>query len=168
MTAPTPKLDAKTFWQYSVSRYTSADIAPLALVLQDNHGVNVNVLLLVCWCLENNAIINLSQLKNVIASTSTSEAKLVAHRALRKAAHPEKGGDSAHYEALKAEELALERAQQNDIITAFNAEEVSCLPPQVQAGNVFNASIAAFINAYGLRESSEARRLISLVVNQLP
>lgn len=168
MTTQTPDLEQEAFWQYSVSRYATADIAPLALLLQDNHGMNVNVLLLVCWCLENNVIINLVQLNAVIQATLDSEVKLVAHRAMRKAARPEKGTDSAHYEGLKAQELALEQEQQRDLVTAFNAQGVARLPVTGQSGNVFNASIAALINAYSLREDREARRLVSLVVSQLP
>ncbi|SVB99786.1 uncharacterized protein METZ01_LOCUS252640, partial [marine metagenome] len=84
-------------------------MAPLALLLQDNHKVNVNVLLLICWCLENNVIINLPQIKAVIAASSATEEKLQHHRAKRKAASPAKGGDQAEYDALKAQELELER-----------------------------------------------------------
>ena len=168
MTTPMPKLDNKAFWQYSVSRYATADIAPLALLLQDNHGMNVNVLLLVCWCLENNVIINLPQLQAIINATLESEEKLEVHRAVRKAARPENGIHNAHYETLKAQELVLEREQQNDIVSAFNEQDVTRLPVTGQAGNIFNASIAALINAYSLRDNSEARRLMGLVVNQLP
>ena len=66
---PTPNIENRAFWEYSVSRYTKGDMAPLALLLQDNHKVNVNVLLLICWCLENNVIINLPQLNTVIAAS---------------------------------------------------------------------------------------------------
>ena len=45
---PTPNIENRAFWEYSVSRYTKGDMAPLALLLQDNHKVNVNVLLLIC------------------------------------------------------------------------------------------------------------------------
>ncbi|MCP4281328.1 MAG: DUF2390 domain-containing protein, partial [Alteromonas sp.] len=100
---PTPNIENRAFWEYSVSRYTKGDMAPLALLLQDNHKVNVNVLLLICWCLENNVIINLPQLKAVIAASSATEEKLQYHRARRKAASPEKGGDQAEYDALKAQ-----------------------------------------------------------------
>ncbi|HCY28089.1 MAG TPA: TIGR02444 family protein, partial [Alteromonas macleodii] len=36
---PTPNIDSSAFWEYSVSRYTKSDMAPLALLLQDNHKV---------------------------------------------------------------------------------------------------------------------------------
>ena len=85
-------LETSAFWAYSVSRYTKGDMAPLAILLQDNHKVNVNILLLICWCLENNTIINLPQLKAVIEAAAPTDSTLQAHRAKRKAAHPDNGG----------------------------------------------------------------------------
>jgi len=162
-------LDASSFWQYSVSRYSVGDTAPVALVLQDNHGVNVNVLLLLCWCLENNVVINLMQLKKVIDAASLKDEHLIKHREMRKAAHPDNGGNALRYDALKQEELALEKQQQADIIEAFTALEVASLPSGASMPNsgVLNASIASFINAYGLRDSAEARQLLSHLVKQL-
>ena len=168
MTMQTSNIDNRAFWEYSVSRYTKGDMAPLALLLQDNHSVNVNVLLLICWCLENNVIINLPQLKAVIEASLLTEEALQRYRAKRKAASPEKGGEKAVYEALKAQELDLERQQQQDIVASLNEQSVTHLgQTEALSSNVFNASIAALINAYGLRENNEARRLVSLVINQL-
>ena len=163
-------LDASSFWQYSVSRYSVGDTAPVALVLQDNHGVNVNVLLLLCWCLENNVVINLMQLKKVIDAASLKDEHLFRHREMRKAAHPDNGGNVAQYEALKQEELVLEKQQQSDIVDAYNALDVAVLPSGVSlsGSSVLNASIASFINAYGLRDSADARQLLSHLVKQLP
>ena len=167
MTMSAPNIKSSVFWEYSVSRYTKGDMAPLALLLQDNHKVNVNVLLLICWCLENNVIINLPQLKSVIAASASTDEKLKQHREKRKAASPEKGGEQTTYDALKAQELELERQQQQDIVASFNEQAVTHLGQQASPANIFNASIAAFINAYELRDSNEARQLVSLVVNQL-
>ncbi len=168
MTMQQPNLEPSAFWAYSVSRYTQGDMAPLAILLQDNHQVNVNVLLLVGWCLQNNVIINLPQLKAVIEASATIESRLQIHRAKRKAAHPDNGTDKATYDALKAEELELERQQQRDIVAAFNKQSVARLDhAQPFTGTVFNASVAALINAYGLRDNAEARRLVSLVIKEL-
>lgn len=170
MTAPASKLTSSIFWQYSTRRYASNDMAPLSLLLQDNHGVNVNVLLLMCWCLENNVIVNLIQMKAIVAAIAESDKQLQAHRLQRKAAHPDNGGQKAHYEALKERELELEKQQQAVIVEAFNSQDVMTLPSGSlnTKTTIFNASIAAFINAYALKDSEEARQLLSLVVNQLP
>lgn len=191
MTSQMVIIDGETFWQYSVSRYATSDIAPLALLLQDQHGVNVNVLLLVCWCLENNIIVNLPQLKTVIEAAAKSESALKVHRDKRKLAKPEhpstvqnstnandeSSASSASsernaetYELLKTQELALEKQQQEAIIEAFNQLDVHLMSaqPSGDGRRILNASIAAFINVYSLRENSEARSLVSQLVSQLP
>ena len=69
---------------------------------------------------------------------------------------------------MKKEELTLERQQQEAMMLAFNEQVVASIPGNAALGaNVFNASIAALINAYNLRDSQEARHLVSLLVNQL-
>jgi uncharacterized protein (TIGR02444 family) len=188
MTSQMANIDGEKFWQYSVSRYATGDIAPLALLLQDQHGVNVNVLLLVCWCLENNVIINLPQLTTVIEAAAKSESALKIHRDKRKLANPKdpikgqspnianskssKSSDKSveAYELLKDQELALERQQQEAIVEAFGKLDVHVMSAQLSGDGtrILNASIAAFINAYSLRENSEARSLVSQLVGQLP
>jgi len=37
------------FWDFSLRVYGSEGVAPACLVLQDAHGIDVNVLLLCCW-----------------------------------------------------------------------------------------------------------------------
>lgn len=164
------KLTAERFWQYSLARYKTQDIAALALLLQDNHGVNVNVMLLICWCIEHGVVINFMQLKTVIDAANMHEAGLVSHREKRKLAHPDKGGDKSGYEALKAQELVLEQHQQADIVNAFNSLSLTVIPTRdVNTDNaVLNASIASFINVYALRENAQARSLFSTVLKQLP
>ena len=188
MTSQMVSIDGEMFWQYSLSRYATGDVAPLALLLQDRHGVNVNVLLLVCWCLENNIIINLPQLKGVIEAAAKSESELKIHRDKRKLANPKYGStvqsstnandessascekNAGTYELLKTQELALERQQQEAIIEAFNQLDVHRMSaqPSGDGTRILNASIAAFINVYSLRENSEARSLVSQLVSQLP
>lgn len=199
MTSQMVNLDKEKFWQYSVTRYAKGDVAPLSLLLQDQHGVNVNVLLLVCWCLENNAVINLMQLKSVIDAAANSDVQLKLHREKRKAARPvskgsnlsqtstntsQSGGEhnsedgagkstgksTANYEALKEQELELEKKQQEAIVKAFCQLDVHRIsaPPSGDKSKVLNASVAALINAYGLRENQEARSLVSQLIAQLP
>ncbi|MDO6566862.1 TIGR02444 family protein [Alteromonas sp. 1_MG-2023] len=167
-------LNATDFWQYTGSRYSKGDIAPLAILLQDQHGVNVNVLLFVCWCIEHGFIINLPQLKTVIDATETSEVMLKQHRQARKRAKPDEKNDAdyehalAKYKQLKDDELILEKAQQVVIVDTVGSLNVASMPAGASdMSGVFNASVAALINAYGLRDKKEARGLISQLLKQL-
>ena len=42
-------MDAEQFWQYSLSLYRREDVRAALLALQDQHGLDVNMLLLCCW-----------------------------------------------------------------------------------------------------------------------
>lgn len=167
-------VNAEDFWQYAGSRYGKGDVAPLAILLQDRHGVNVNILLLICWCIEHGFIINLPQLNAVINAVEASEHALKQHRLERKQAKPEDKHDPnypqavAKYNQLKDDELVLEKAQQAIIVETVNSLGLASLPSgaSIMSG-VFNASIAALINGYGLREKQEARELISQLLKQL-
>ncbi|MDO6576766.1 TIGR02444 family protein [Alteromonas stellipolaris] len=167
-------VNAEDFWQYAGSRYGKGDVAPLAILLQDRHGVNVNILLLICWCIEHGYIINLPQLNAVINAVEASEYTLKQHRLERKQAKPEDKQDAnypqalAKYNQLKDDELVLEKAQQAIIVETVNSLGLASLPSGASSmSGVFNASIAALINAYGLREKQEARELISQLLKQL-
>lgn len=169
-------LSADEFWHYTTHRYAMGDIAPLAILLQDKYAVNVNVLLLVCWCLEHGFIINLIQLKEINAAIAQSEDVLIKHRDTRKQARqqlfeqgPNESAKNA-YEALKKQELELERQQQSIIVDTVNRVNLVPIPhaKSVPASSVMNASIAALINHYSLRDEHEARSLISQLIQQLP
>ena len=104
MTRNNSKLTDEGFWQYSVTTYQRNDIAPIAITLQDRFGVNVNILLLVCWCIEHGVIINLLQLRYVAEEVSAKSGPLEVLRRKRKAAKPKKGELTEAYEALKQQE----------------------------------------------------------------
>ncbi|CAD5247405.1 conserved hypothetical protein [Alteromonas sp. 38] len=163
-------VNAEDFWQYAGSRYGTGDVAPLAILLQDRHGVNVNILLLICWCIEHGFIINLPQLNAVISAVEASEHVLKQHRLERKQAKQDANYQKAlaRYNQLKDDELALEKTQQAIIVETVNSLGLASLPSGASGqSGVFNASIAALINAYGLREKQEARKLISQLLKHL-
>lgn len=165
---PLTSLTSETFWSYTCERYARGKTQELALTLQDTYGVNVNLLLFLCWCTENNVVVILSQFKSLASAVEQSDQQLILHRAKRKQMHPNQGGDSTNYAALKAQELDLEREQQGIIVTTAKAMGLHGLPSQVgqSQSSVFNASIASFVNLYGLREQKVARSLISQVLCQ--
>ncbi|NDV90775.1 TIGR02444 family protein [Alteromonas sp. 345S023] len=169
MTRNNSKLTDEGFWQYSVTTYQRNDIAPIAITLQDRFGVNVNILLLVCWCIEHGVIINLLQLRYVAEEVSAKSGPLEVLRRKRKAAKPKKGELTEAYEALKQQELTLEREQQAVLVQRVNECQLTQIAGQGEhVTSMMNASIAAFINLYQLKDKAEARALLSLLLKQLP
>lgn len=163
----TPDLTPDDFWQFSCRCYAHKDIAAHALSLQDSYGVNVNMLLFLCWCLDSRVVLNLAQFTQLKTAIADSETILAEHRDKRRAARPDDGGESDTYTSLKAQELTLERQQQAALVAQFQRLSSVTQLPANAAGTVLNASMAAFIHCYQLKDDATARRHISVIVNQL-
>ena len=155
-------LNADTFWQYSLDIYGRPTVSENALALQDKHNVNVNMLLLLCWCLQNGAVITLNQWQVLLAAIEETEQKLSAHRQQRRLAKSAQPHDASAYEALKKQELALELEQQEALTTMFNRLNVE----YVKLSGI-NGSIASFVNVFSLRQQPEAVSKITAIVKQL-
>lgn len=166
MSTPTSELTTAAFWQYSTGVYADPVVAARCLQLQDSAGVNVNMLLLLCWCLTHGRLLTLKQWLTLKAAIAHSEQQLQRHRQQRRAAKPQHDAASqthTAYAELKQQELALEAEQQAELVTAFNNMRIDSADI---AG--INASVVAFIHAYSLRENAAAmtdlRQLIKDVV----
>lgn len=110
---------AEDFWQFSLSLYAQRGVSDACLLLQDNAGVNVNVLLFVCFLKARDLPLDRASLGHLIAAIANSDKQITAHRKVRIAAKPDEGEHCEHYERLKAEELALERKQQYNLIAEY-------------------------------------------------
>lgn len=159
------ELTPSQFWDYSVARYGQKEVAPLCLDLQDNYGVNVNLLLFMCWCIEHQTVVNFFQFQTLKNGIADSEAQLHQHRSERRQAKTNCDDDT--YNALKAQELLLERAQQKIIVEQAKQLELIFLPQGECEPAPMNASVVGFINAYGLRENKAARNKLARIVSQL-
>ncbi|WP_175405168.1 TIGR02444 family protein [Salinimonas lutimaris] len=157
------ELTAESFWQYTNQVYRNPDVAALCLRLQDTCGVNVNMLLLLCWCLDHQRIVVLKQWQTLKAAIAHSEQTLKLHRQQRRAAKEPAHADHAQYATLKQQELNLEAQQQQELVDAFNNMQVesSDLPG-------INAGVVAFIHAWQLKDQPQAmddlRTLIKLAL----
>ncbi|WP_218310494.1 TIGR02444 family protein [Alteromonas antoniana] len=154
-------LTQEAFWQYSVRLYEREDVASHCLSLQDNYQVNVNLLLLVCWCMKSNAIVTLPAIQSLSDAIKDIDNQLLAHRGTRRACHPDNGGDKALYDELKSQELELEKRCQQVLAEAFNAIEA-----QQFEGDAVNPSIVALIHFYGLKNRQDARASLTYLMTQ--
>lgn len=150
------KLSEDGLWDYAAKRYALCREA--CLVLQDKFQVNVNLLLLLCWCVEHGAVVTLADLTRLRDVIADSDLALKQHRITRQQAKPP-AGDAAAYEALKKQELALEAEQQRILVNTYNQ-----LARPVADGAVSYASVAAFMALYNLRADDVAKALLTKIV----
>ncbi len=156
-------LSTDAFWHYSTSLYQQPQAASLCLRLQDTAGINVNMLLMLCWCLQEQQIVVLKQWQTLKAAIGHSEQLLVKHRLHRKAAKAPSHPEHHRYAELKQQELVLEAQQQEELVTVLNN-----LLVETSDIRGINASVVAFIHAYQLRDNEQAiadiRSLIKLAL----
>ncbi|MCW8093293.1 TIGR02444 family protein [Alteromonas sp. ASW11-130] len=148
------------FWDFSVKRYALGENMHHCLALQDKFGVNINLLLLLGWCVSNNIMLTLVQWQALRHAIKQSDEKLNLHRQKRRKVKHKTPFNSVRYQQLKDEELSLERLQQADMLAQFNQQTHHSVEPQQ-----VNGSIPAFIHLYNLRGNADALALIAAVVN---
>ena len=110
-----PSLDCSpALWPFAVHVYALPGVSELCLRLQDEHGLDVGVLLAILWRSCRGAVVDAAALDRMLDATAPLQARVRQLRALRVAV----GSDRAHeprwqetYEHLKAAELAAERVE---------------------------------------------------------
>ena len=108
-------LQADAFWEFACELYAGEGVASVCLDLQDRLGLNVNMILFCYYASANKCQFAAAEFKACSQAIRSGEHALLAHRKLRKAQKGRPG-----YEAMLEQELNLERAQQQEIISYFN------------------------------------------------
>lgn len=118
--------DAETLWAFAVRVYGQDGVAPLCLRLQDEHGLDVDVLLALLWRAQRGHGVDEEALARLLAAAGPARSRVGELRALRRAV----GADVEHdprwretYERLKAAELAAERVELQALETAALAAD---------------------------------------------
>jgi uncharacterized protein (TIGR02444 family) len=110
---------AEKFWAYSLTFYKNQRVQSCCLALQDRYRFNVNLMLLCCYLNQAKYQLdktNIDALENNIADT---ESRLNLQRKIRREA---KG--TAEYKQQLDLELALEKVQQSELISALNSQSI--------------------------------------------
>lgn len=116
-------LFADQYWHFSLALYKKGEVAKKCLLLQDEFQCNVNILLFCCFVRHKELPFSYNSIKNIELAIKQSEQQLYAHRLKRIAAKQ----NAPLYQALKDQELALERQQQKMIVEAYLANHDSHL-----------------------------------------
>ncbi len=132
-------VDPLSFWQFSLSFYRVKDVQTLLLNLQDSFGLNVNVLLFCMYCDSKDIELSESLFTNILSSIKEKDAELIRFRAKRRQAKGAKGNDSEpnmRYEQYLAQELEMEKAQQEQIVGTYLKESEMVFAKHSSAKNL--------------------------------
>jgi len=152
---------ADDFWHFSLTFYEQPGMADLLVGLQDAHGVDVNLVLFLCWCGSRGRIpFDETQLSAARDSIAVWQTEVTA--ALREIRRRMKGGiatiavDASEplREAIKKLELESERIAQS--VLAEKAPDVRAAggPAEVIA------LLQMYFGALGLAESADIRAAV--------
>jgi len=155
--------EASTFWQFSLRFYRRPEIPPLCIALQDEQGVDVNLLFFILFLSLNSRQLKAEDVKRIDASIRDWRTKVV--QPLRTIRRELKTGipplDAQHSEALrnaiKRDELQAERLQQEALERNFPPNSIGTpATPSVAA----QANIAAYSAIIGTLPQSAINTLL--------
>ncbi|MFT5161960.1 MAG: hypothetical protein ACI9FJ_000528 [Alteromonadaceae bacterium] len=118
-------LSEDVFWQYSGKLYSQPGVKESCLILQDEVGLNVNLILLLCWCEPNHKVLSeaqIEQLGNAIVGWHKSY--IAPLRDFRRQLGLEHAATAQVKQKMLDAELELEKVEQSLLLDAFNELEL--------------------------------------------
>jgi uncharacterized protein (TIGR02444 family) len=161
------------FWAFSVRIYGKPDVPPACLDLQNDYGLDVNLLLYCCWLGTHGVKLDTATLERALAFTNPWAEHVV--RPLRQARTWMKRDGSARgqlppdaytelRESIKAIELEAERLQQL-------ALELMTNPPtpgptvENEAASCANVNLELYVSEAGLTPDADIRMHLAKIIN---
>ncbi len=133
---PTDAPAPPTLWDFAVEVYARDGVASLCLRLQDEHGLDVDVVLACAWWGAYGGSIDDTVLRHMLTAAAPAHARVDAIRQLRRAVGRDRAEDPAWaetHERLEATELAAERVELLRIETALRGIETPSGRPSTHA-----------------------------------
>ena len=137
------------FWEWSLARYEIEGVAPRLLHLQDNFGLNVNILLWCGWCAERYRDLPEIAVRKAIDLTARWSGEVVGalRTARRLLKHPPPQADADSAQSLRAmvrdAELAAEKIEQR-ILNKLAAENFVGAEDAAGAESRFRRNLAIY------------------------
>ncbi len=138
------------FWLFTLSRYAKPGVAETCLVLQNQHGANINLLLYCLWLAKKGRSLEWQRIQENGDIDSWHQQQVLPVRQLRllmkETAHASEA-QRHYYESLKKEELGAEQVEQAMLFqVALEMPLVAGVQPVREEGNCPEASRLALGN----------------------
>ncbi|MFT4886683.1 MAG: hypothetical protein ACJAY7_000630 [Pseudohongiellaceae bacterium] len=161
---------SQNFWEFSVQLYSSPEVSAACLDLQNQHGIDVNLLLLCCWCGARGTELTETSLSQSIAySRKWAEQVIKPLRQTRvwmKSNIPNDQNQQLGFlevrKEIKTVELSAEKHQQSVL------EEIVLSQPdsgaKISPKEAIEQNVHDLINHINIADSSTLRTTLSLVI----
>jgi uncharacterized protein (TIGR02444 family) len=161
---------SQNFWEFSVQLYSSPEVSAACLDLQNQHGIDVNLLLLCCWCGARGAELSETSLSQSIAySRKWAEQVIKPLRQTRvwmKSNIPsdqhQKLGFLEVRKEIKTVELSAEKHQQSVLEKIVLSQPDS--GAKISPKKAIEQNVLDLINQIKVADSSTLRTTLSLVI----
>ena len=141
--------DDNSFWVFSTGFYAREGVAAECLRLQDEHGVDVNLLLYCLWCASLGRALDGDCLEALDSAVAEWRDKVVVRlRGLRRSLTG--SGVDEIREAVKAAELLAEQRQQRMMYEFFSGPGGEHQGASPMTASVLRDNLAALAAFYGL------------------
>lgn len=145
------KLPENPFWLFSLEIYARPDVPEACVVLQDRHGLDVNLLLFCCWAGLRGRTLERPEISRLIeAAEAWQEEVVVPLRRARRYLKSHAGGAAEPLrQEIKALELEAERLEQDRL---FESCEVAAGEPDPAAAA---HNLRTYLDSRGVRPGRE-------------
>lgn len=118
-------MESHALWRFAVDRYAVEGVAPRCLALQDEHGLDVNVVFAcLFWATRSSVPLREAQLRTLLDAAQHERAWVTTVRSVRRAVK-ERSGEHPRYAALyatlKSTELLAEKVEQGVLLDALGS-----------------------------------------------
>lgn len=119
------ELTEASFWSFACALYGKPGVKDICLNLQDSQNINVNLVLLLCWCEQHQRPLDKAQIDQLIAGVAPWHRDYTQPlRTLRRRLSQDKAATTETKSQMLAAELALEKVEQALLLEIFNGFEV--------------------------------------------
>ena len=161
---------ADSFWNFSLDVYTRPGVSQACIVLQDNYGCDVNLLLFSCWCAATRGPLTDEQLTASIQRVGVWQTEIIQRlRNVRRLleqnfAHVDKSISGDLRSRVGVNELSAEQVEQNllqDIVGEWPGAEASNEPPAELA----RQNIAAYTRLIEVDADADAQDAVNIIID---
>ena len=148
------------FWQYACSTYKIPGVEEFLLALQDDHGLNVNLVLLMCWLAEQNRHITEQQLVKFIDAITITEQQIM--QPLRSARYAMKS-DTLIPETLYRQYSKLELQIEQVIINRLHQESLT-VRTYIENSDSLTHNTKVYFDNTGIKDSNELSQQLQRLI----
>lgn len=144
MTVPRLSSDTPALWAFASALYGASGVAECAIMLQDRHGVDVNIMLFICWLAGfGSGMVAAADIDAARRAAAPLREGTIHPLRARRRAIPKGGEREAERQALLERELAAEKAE-----LALLEGLAPDLGPSLADGAVIEAAAMAGLRLY--------------------